>query len=68
MPRFSNRRRLHAGATSPAAPRPAPASSPFPKPLRVLALAKWLGVSDADIPAVVPNIARFPSRDLGFMA
>jgi hypothetical protein len=34
----------------------------------VLALAKWLGVSDADIPAVIPNIARFPSRDLGFMA
>jgi uncharacterized protein (DUF1501 family) len=31
-------------------------------------LAKWFGVPDADIPAVVPNIARFPSRDLGFMA
>jgi uncharacterized protein (DUF1501 family) len=30
-------------------------------------LAKWFGVPDADIPAVVPNIARFPSRDLGFM-
>jgi uncharacterized protein (DUF1501 family) len=31
-------------------------------------LAKWFGVPDADIPAVVPNIARFASRDLGFMA
>jgi uncharacterized protein (DUF1501 family) len=31
-------------------------------------LAKWLGVADADIPAVVPNIGRFPTRDLGFMA
>jgi len=30
-------------------------------------LAKWFGVPDADIPAVVPNIARFPVRDLGFM-
>jgi uncharacterized protein (DUF1501 family) len=31
-------------------------------------LAKWFGVADADIPAVVPNIARFATRDLGFMA
>jgi uncharacterized protein (DUF1501 family) len=31
-------------------------------------LAKWLGVADTDIPAVVPNIGRFPTRDLGFMA
>jgi uncharacterized protein (DUF1501 family) len=31
-------------------------------------LARWFGVPDADIPAVVPNIARFPTRDLGFMA
>jgi len=30
-------------------------------------LAKWFGVADADIPAVVPNIARFAARDLGFM-
>ena len=30
-------------------------------------LAKWFGVPDADIPAVVPNVARFPLRDLGFM-
>jgi uncharacterized protein (DUF1501 family) len=31
-------------------------------------LAKWFGVPDADIPAVVPNIARFATRDLGFLA
>jgi uncharacterized protein (DUF1501 family) len=31
-------------------------------------LAKWFGVPDADIPAVVPNIGRFASRDLGFLA
>jgi uncharacterized protein (DUF1501 family) len=31
-------------------------------------LAKWFGVPDADIPAVVPNITRFATRDLGFMA
>jgi uncharacterized protein (DUF1501 family) len=31
-------------------------------------LAKWFGVPDADIPAVVPNVGRFASRDLGFMA
>ena len=31
-------------------------------------LAKWFGVPDADILAVVPNIARFPTRDIGFMA
>jgi len=30
-------------------------------------LAKWFGVPDADVPAVVPNIARFATRDLGFM-
>lgn len=30
-------------------------------------LAKWFGVSATDIPLVVPNIARFASRDLGFM-
>jgi uncharacterized protein (DUF1501 family) len=30
-------------------------------------LAKWFGVSATDIPLVVPNIARFPSRDLGFL-
>jgi len=30
-------------------------------------LAKWFGVPDADIPAVVPNIARFATRDLGFL-
>lgn len=30
-------------------------------------LARWFGVSDADLPYVMPNIARFPSNDLGFM-
>lgn len=30
-------------------------------------LAKWFGVADADIPAVVPNIGRFATRDLGFL-
>jgi uncharacterized protein (DUF1501 family) len=30
-------------------------------------LAKWFGVPDTDMPAVVPNIARFTSRDLGFL-
>jgi uncharacterized protein (DUF1501 family) len=30
-------------------------------------LAKWFGVPDADIPTVVPNIARFATRDLGFL-
>jgi uncharacterized protein (DUF1501 family) len=31
-------------------------------------LANWFGVPDSDIPAVVPNIARFATRNLGFMA
>ncbi len=30
-------------------------------------LAKWFGVSATDIPLVVPNIGRFPTRDLGFL-
>jgi uncharacterized protein (DUF1501 family) len=30
-------------------------------------LAKWFGVSDTDIPIVVPNIGRFSTRDLGFL-
>jgi uncharacterized protein (DUF1501 family) len=30
-------------------------------------LARWFGVSDANLPLVLPNIARFASRDLGFM-
>jgi uncharacterized protein (DUF1501 family) len=30
-------------------------------------LAKWFGVSDTDIPLVVPNISRFSTRDLGFL-
>jgi uncharacterized protein (DUF1501 family) len=30
-------------------------------------LATWFGVSATDIPLVVPNIGRFPTRDLGFL-
>jgi uncharacterized protein (DUF1501 family) len=30
-------------------------------------LAKWLGVSDADMPIVFPNIGQFSQTDLGFM-
>ncbi len=30
-------------------------------------LARWFGVSDANLPEVLPNIGRFASRDLGFM-
>lgn len=29
-------------------------------------LARWLGVSDSDLPAVVPNIGNFSARDLGY--
>jgi uncharacterized protein (DUF1501 family) len=31
-------------------------------------LARWYGVSDADLPLVFPNIGRFASANLGFMA
>jgi uncharacterized protein (DUF1501 family) len=31
-------------------------------------LARWFGVPDADLPAVVPNIARFPTANLGLFA
>ena len=31
-------------------------------------LAHWFGVPPADIPTVLPNIGRFPSGNLGFMA
>jgi uncharacterized protein (DUF1501 family) len=31
-------------------------------------LARWFGVPDADLPAVVPNIARFPTVNLGLFA
>jgi uncharacterized protein (DUF1501 family) len=31
-------------------------------------LAKWFGVSPTDMPLVLPNIGRFASRDLGFLA
>lgn len=30
-------------------------------------LARWFGVSLSNLPVVLPNIGRFPSRDLGFM-
>jgi uncharacterized protein (DUF1501 family) len=30
-------------------------------------LARWFGVSDANLPVVLPNIGRFARRDLGFM-
>lgn len=31
-------------------------------------LARWLGVSDAELPLVLPNIGHFASRDLGFFS
>lgn len=31
-------------------------------------LARWFGVSPTDIPVVFPNVGRFSSSDLGFMA
>jgi uncharacterized protein (DUF1501 family) len=31
-------------------------------------LARWMGVSDTELSAVVPNIGNFASRDLGFFA
>jgi uncharacterized protein (DUF1501 family) len=31
-------------------------------------LARWFGVSDSDLPLVLPNIGRFARPDLGFMA
>lgn len=30
-------------------------------------LARWFGVSDADLDAIFPNLGNFASRDLGFM-
>ena len=30
-------------------------------------LARWFGVSDSNLPVVLPNIGRFARRDLGFM-
>lgn len=30
-------------------------------------LAKWFGVSDTDLPVVLPNIGRFAKPDIGFM-
>lgn len=31
-------------------------------------LVRWLGVADADLPYVFPNLAAFPVKDLGFLA
>jgi len=31
-------------------------------------LAKWFGVSDTDLPTILPNIGRFNRPDLGFMS
>jgi uncharacterized protein (DUF1501 family) len=31
-------------------------------------LARWFGVADSDLETVVPNLANFSTRDLGFMA
>jgi len=31
-------------------------------------LASWYGVAKADLPIVFPNIGRFATSDLGFMA
>lgn len=30
-------------------------------------LARWFGVSETDLPIVLPNIGRFQTRDMGFM-
>jgi uncharacterized protein (DUF1501 family) len=30
-------------------------------------LARWFGVSDANLPVVLPNIGRFAKPNLGFM-
>jgi uncharacterized protein (DUF1501 family) len=30
-------------------------------------LAKWFGVSDTNLPLILPNLYRFPSTDLGFL-
>lgn len=31
-------------------------------------LARWMGVSDSELPTVLPNIANFATRDLGFLS
>ena len=31
-------------------------------------LARWMGVSDANLPIILPNLPNFPSNNLGFMA
>ena len=30
-------------------------------------LARWFGVSDADLPKIAPSIGNFAERDLGFV-
>ena len=30
-------------------------------------LARWFGVTDADLPTIFPHLSRFPVQDLGFM-
>lgn len=30
-------------------------------------LARWFGVTSADMPTVFPNLAKFPTPDLGFL-
>jgi hypothetical protein len=29
--------------------------------------ARWLGVSDTDVPLVLPNVGNYPSRYLAFL-
>jgi uncharacterized protein (DUF1501 family) len=31
-------------------------------------LVRWLGIAEADLPYVLPNLGAFPVKDLGFMA
>ncbi len=31
-------------------------------------MARWMGVSDAELPTVLPNIGNFATRDLGMLA
>ncbi len=31
-------------------------------------LARWFGVPDVDLPSIFPNLAKFPTSNLGFMS
>jgi hypothetical protein len=31
-------------------------------------LASWFGVANADLPVIFPNLANFPTANLGFLA